>query len=143
MRKELTKKGKDAVKKIMDKLYSLSEKVEDEYDIMELVEDNIRDIFKCNLDCSTCSSKEQGECMQTFKKANLYLLRKLYLDEVLLKEFTQDILDMIDLVAETRNVLETERTATDKESREMYKKRFDEIKERNKNDEIKARSFYS
>jgi len=142
MRKEMTKIGKDAVKKIMDKLYALSEKVEDEYDIMELIEDNIRDIFACNLDCSTCSSKEQGECMQTFKKANLYLLRKLYLDEVLLKEFTQDILEMIDLVAETRNVLETEKTATDKESKEMYKKRFEEVKEKNRVKEKKGYGFY-
>lgn len=133
MRKEMSKAGKEGVKKIMDKLYTLSDKVEDEYDIMELIEDNIRDIFACNLDCATCSSKEQGECMQTFKKANLYLLRKLYLDEVLLKEFTQDILDMIELVAETRDVLETEKTTTEKESREMYKKRFDEIREKAKN----------
>ena len=132
MRKEMSKAGKAGVKKIMDKLYALSSKVEDEYDIMELIEDNIKDIFSCNLDCSTCSTKEQGNCMQPFKKANLYLLRKLYLDEVLLKEFTQDILDMIDLVAETRDVLETEKTATEKESREMYKKRFDEIREKSK-----------
>ena len=39
---------------------------------------------------------------------------------------------MIDLVAETRDVLETEKTATEKESREMYKKRFDEIREKSK-----------
>ena len=142
MRKELTSEGKSRVKKIMEKLYTLSQSVDEEFDIMELVEDSIRDIFKCNLDCATCTPREQGECMQSFRKTNLYLLRKLYLDEVLLKEFTQDILDMIELVAETRNVLETEKTATENENKEKYKKRFDEIKERNKDDEEKAHRFY-
>lgn len=135
MRKELTAKGKKIVKDIMDKLYTLSESVEEEFDLMELIEDNIRDLFKCDLDCSTCTRKEQGECMQAFKKANIYLLRKLYLDEVLLKEFTEDILKMIDLVAETRNVLETEKTATEKEKEEAYKERYDEISKKNKNEE--------
>ena len=142
MKKDLSKFGKEAVKKIMDKLYTLSEKVEDEYDIMELVEDNIRDIFECDLDCSTCSREEQGKCMQNFKKANLYLLRKLYLDEVLLKEFTQDILEMIDLVAETRNVLELEKKTIENETKEKYRKRFEEIKKRTRNTGSKGYEFY-
>jgi hypothetical protein len=142
MRKELTVEGKARVKKIMEKLYTLSQSIEEEFDIMELVEDSIRDIFKCNLDCATCSSAEQGECMQSFRKTNLYLLRKLYLDEVLLKEFTQDILDMINLVAETRNVLETEKTATENETKENYKKKFEEIKKKSEEEGVKEIGFY-
>ena len=142
MRKKLSPKGKEAIKRIKEKLYEYSEKIEEEYDIMELIEDNIREIFECDLDCGTCSRQEQGECMQTFKKANLYFLRKLYLDEVKLKEFTQDILHMIDLVAETRGVLQKEKDEMLDNKKNKYKDRFEKAREKQKIKERKGYDFY-
>ena len=130
----------EALKKIKEKIYSYSETIREEYDIMELVEDNIKDIFNCDLNCSTCSREEQGQCMQSFKKANLYFLRKLYLDETKLMEFSQNILEMIELVEETRNILERDKTKRLKDSKDKYKNRFEEARKKHQKDEIP--SFY-
>jgi hypothetical protein len=130
MRKELSPKKKEAIERIKAKIYSYSEQIHEEYDIMELIEDNIKEIFACDLDCSTCTAKEQGQCMQAFKKANLYFLRKLYLDETTLLEFTNNIRDMIDLVLEIKEELKKSKDEAKNERKEKFKKRFEEVKQR-------------
>jgi len=62
---------------LYDKLVKISESIEEEFDMMELIEDEIKDLFRCDLNCWTCSHEEQGKCMQKFKKANLYWIRKI------------------------------------------------------------------
>lgn len=63
----------------------------EEFDLIEAIEDNIKDIFSCDLDCSTCSRVEFGECMQTFKKANLYWIRKAVQNEFVFKNIAEKL----------------------------------------------------
>jgi len=142
MRKKRTKDMEESVKKLKAKIYSYSEDIQDEFDIMELIEDNIREVFECDLECTTCTREEQGECMQSWKKANLYFLRKLYLDETKLVEFTENIKEMINLVVETKKILEDDKKNQEDETKGKYKSRFEEIRERNRVKPSKGYSDY-
>ena len=62
---------------LIEKITKLSEDIREEFDMMEVIEDEIKDLFSCDLNCKTCSVEEQGQCLQNFKKANIYWLRKI------------------------------------------------------------------
>jgi len=132
MKKKESSSKEDYVKRLTKKILSYSENIEEEYDIMELIEDNISEVFDCDSNCSTCSERERGECMQNWKKANLYFLRKLHLDETKLLEFTRNIQEMIDLVVESRDSLKEEKEQRERETKEKFKSKFKEAHERNK-----------
>lgn len=93
MRNELMKyKGKKREEKsqeLIKKIGELADDIREEYDMMELVEDSIKDIFKCDLDCSTCTPEDQGTCLGNFKKANLFWLRKIRQDEEILMNIVE------------------------------------------------------
>lgn len=133
MKKETTAENENLINKLTDKLNSYSNSIAEEYDIMMLIEESIRDVFSCDLDCSTCTPKEQGQCMQAWKKANLYLLRKMALDETKLMEFTNNILEMINLVQQTNDFLNNQKKGLEDETKDKYKKRFENIKNKKKN----------
>ncbi len=77
--------------KLNNEILKLRDSVLEEFDMIELIEDSIKDVFDCDLNCATCSREEQGKCMQGFKKANLYWLRKIAQDEEMLKEVVDKI----------------------------------------------------
>jgi hypothetical protein len=86
--------------KLLEKIQTLADDAREEYDMIELVEDSIRDVFKCSLNCKDCSKIEQGTCMQNFKKANLYWLRKIVQDEKYLKDCVDKMYDMKEALEE-------------------------------------------
>ena len=93
-------KNKDNVEKEHEKLnkqiLQLRDSALEEFDMLELVEDSIKDVFDCDLNCVTCSRIEQGKCMQSFKKGNIYWLRKIAQDEWMIK----DIVEKLDVMRE-------------------------------------------
>ena len=105
----------------------------EEFDLIEVIGDNIKDIFSCDLDCSTCSREEMGHCMQTFNKGNLYWIRKAVQYEFLLK----NIAEKFGIIAE--GLLKAVRTLNDvKDGNEM-----EEIEELIKEKGIDNSGFYS
>lgn len=86
MRKQLDEERSE---KLHDKMISISASISEEFDILETVEDDIKDMFSCDMDCVTCTEEERGICMQTFKKANLYWIRKIAQDERMLESVVQ------------------------------------------------------
>lgn len=89
---------------LTDKLLKLSRDVAEEFDMMELIEDEIKDLFRCDLNCVTCTREEQGKCLQSFKKANLYWLRKIVQDEVFLKDIVGQMEEMKDTIVELADI---------------------------------------
>lgn len=116
--------------KLQNKISELCEDVREEFDILELIQDSIKEIFDCDLDCSTCSTKEQGKCMQDFKVGNLLLLRKLQQDEYIILDFIQNVEDIIHLVKDWKQALDAEKDEAENKSKNKYKDRFNEIKRR-------------
>jgi len=112
--------------KLMKKITELRDNILEEYDMMELIEDSIKDIFNCNLDCSTCTREEQGKCMQNFKKANLYWLRKIAQDEKILIDIVEKMVEMKDalfeLVKKTKRILFEANDEKIKKHKEIVKK---------------------
>lgn len=97
------KKIEDSIKeyeKINIKILELRDNVLEEFDMLELVEDSIKDIFSCNLNCATCTREEQGKCMQSFKKANIYWIRKIAQDEWMIKDIVEKIDGMREALVE-------------------------------------------
>jgi hypothetical protein len=86
-------------------MMKLSESIEEEFDMMELIEDEIKDLFACDLNCVTCSDEDRGECMQKFKKANLYWIRKVVQDERMIKEVADKMNEMKENLLELADAL--------------------------------------
>jgi hypothetical protein len=102
----MKKKSKESIpkrKKLMEKIIELKDSILEEFDMMELIEDSIKDVFECNLECSTCSTEEQGHCMQNFKKANLYWIRKIVQDERMIKDIVVQLDEMVIGVSDLYN----------------------------------------
>lgn len=45
-------------KKLNEKILKLRDSVLEEFDLIELIEDSIKEIFDCDLNCVTCSREE-------------------------------------------------------------------------------------
>lgn len=118
--------NKEVNTSLTDKLMKLSRDVAEEFDMMELIEDEIKDLFHCDLNCVTCTHEEQGKCLQNFKKANLYWLRKIVQDEEFLKDIVDQMLEMKETIIELADALKVSlqmaKTKTD------YKKKLQENK---------------
>jgi len=113
-KEESDKKQQDLNEKILE----LRDSVLEEFDMIELIEDSIKDVFDCDLNCATCSREEQGKCMQGFKKANLYWLRKIAQDEHMLKDIVEKLDGMREtlqqMMKETTKYVEQHRTPDEK-----------------------------
>ena len=98
----LTKKGKEKrrenIVELTNKLTNIEDNFEKIFDLEEAIEDNLKDLFECDSDCSTCSLEDLKLCHQHFRKANLFWIGRFrYYDEVLfesikyLVEFIQNM----------------------------------------------------
>lgn len=114
--------------------------VREEFDMLEVIQDSIKEVFDCDLDCKTCSSEEQGQCMQAFKVGNLLLLRKLQQDEYIILDFIQNVEDIMNLTTEWKDALDQEQKERELKAKKVYRKGFEKIRE-NKN-KIEDESFY-
>jgi hypothetical protein len=99
MKKE-TEESKKKKVKLINVIIELRDNILEEYDMMELVEDSIKYAFQCDLDCATCSTQEQGICLQNFKKGNLFWLRKIAQDEAFIKDIVVKLDDMVTLITD-------------------------------------------
>jgi len=79
--KRLTKKGKDEfVTKMNDlqlKLTDLENNWEKIYDLEETINDNIKSLFECDAECTSCTIKDVKACLLNFRKANVFYLGKI------------------------------------------------------------------
>jgi len=119
---------------LIEKITKLSEDIREEFDMMEVIEDEIKDLFSCDLNCKTCSVEEQGQCLQNFKKANIYWLRKIVQDEVFLKDIVEKMEEMRDNLFELAEAL--------KISLELAKKRNDLNERMKKKMDIRRQQMY-
>jgi len=134
----MRKKGKKLeraeveLKKLSDKIVGLRDSVLEEFDLIELIEDSIKDVFSCDLNCATCTREEQGKCLQNFKVGNLMWLRKIAQDEW----FIKDIVGKIDIMREAL-VEMMEKTkeyyGSKVDSSKIYEEHKDRIKDKLKN----------
>ena len=115
--------------KLNDKILELRDNILEEFDLLELVEDSIKDVFACNLNCVTCSSIERGKCMQGFKKANLFWLRKIAQDEWMIKDIVQKMDEMRQALVEMME-MQKEYYTTGKLSSDKFKERKDQVKKK-------------
>jgi len=118
--------------KLNDKILELRDNILEEFDLLELVEDSIKDVFACNLNCVTCSSIERGKCMQGFKKANLFWLRKIAQDEWMIK----DVVEKMDIMRQALvDMMEAQKEyySGQSTSASNLKQRKDQIKNKLKN----------
>ena len=116
---------------LTEKLMKLSRDVAEEFDMIELIEDEIKDLFQCDLNCATCSRVEQGKCLQSFKKANLYWLRKIVQDETFLKDIVGQMEEMKETIVELAGVFKVNLKIA--KSKTDYKKRAEEKKREPRN----------
>ena len=142
----MKKKGKNKEqseiehKKLNEKILELSNSVLEEFDMLELVEDSIKDVFDCNLNCATCSNDERGKCMQSFKKANIFWLRKIAQDEWMIKDIVEKMDEMRQALAEMME-MQKEYNTNNSLTTDKLKKRKDQIKNKIKNKH--GYNFYS
>jgi len=128
--KKKNKKLDDSIieyEKLSIKIIELRDNVLEEFDMLELVEDSIKDIFDCDLNCVTCSNDERGKCMQNFKKANLYWIRKIAQDEWMIKDIVEKMDEMRHSLAEMMEA-QKEYNNTNKLTSDKLKERKEQIK---------------
>ncbi len=135
----MKKKGKEKEQskkeheKLNNKILELRDSILEEFDMLELVEDSIKDVFDCNLNCVTCSNEERGKCMQSFKKANIFWLRKIAQDEWMIKDIVIKMDEMREVLSEMMEAQKQYNTNNPLSS-DKLKKRKDQIKNGMKND---------
>ena len=109
--RRLTKKGREKLREKVGqfrwKLTEIENKYENIYDLEEAIHDNLKAIFACDADCSTCSIEDLKICHQEFRKANIFWVQKLrYYDEILLDyieyliKFSQELFKLIEVADE-------------------------------------------
>jgi len=79
--KRLTKKGKD---ELVTRMYELQLKFTDiennwekVYDLEETINDNLKTLFECNAECTSCDINDVKACLLNFRKANVFYLGKI------------------------------------------------------------------
>lgn len=79
--KRLTEKGKhDFVKRTYElqlKLTDIENNWEKILDLEEAINDNIKKLFECNADCTSCTGEDRAACLLNFRKANVFFLAKI------------------------------------------------------------------
>ena len=142
MKKKGQKKEQSIIdhKKLNEKILELRDSVLEEFDMLELVEDSIKDVFDCNLNCVTCSNEERGKCLQSFKKANIYWLRKIAQDEWMIKDIVIKIDSMREVLVEMMEA-QKQYNASHALDPDKLKEHKDQIKRKTKDKH--GYSFYS
>ena len=79
--KRLTEKGKDNFAKRMYDLQLKFTDIENNwekiYDLEETINDNLKSLFECNAECTSCNEKDRAICLLNFRKANVFYLGKI------------------------------------------------------------------
>lgn len=79
--KRLTSKGKDKLVKTMYELQLKFTDIENNwekiYDLEETINDNLKSLFECNAECTSCNEKDRAACLLNFRKANVFYLGKI------------------------------------------------------------------
>ena len=73
----------------MDEVTKKKDKFTQEFDFFDAINDEIKSLFECNGDCSTCSVEDVKHCLQNFRVANVYLVKKLKLYDQGLEKFME------------------------------------------------------
>ena len=144
MRKPIDEKKS---KKLHDRMMEISSNIREEFDCLEAVEDHIKDIFSCDLDCVTCTEDERALCMQTFKKANFFWIRKIIQDEEMLEGIVEKMDEYRELLATATRVLRDEFNAScddeDESDGDLVRTKNIDFDERRKNVESGLKRLYS
>lgn len=72
-------KKKEIQKKIVDKINEITQlkkSYSENLDVFEAVNDEMKDIFECDLDCSTCGIDDRGKCLQSFRLGNVFFQKQ-------------------------------------------------------------------
>jgi len=113
MRKEVDEKKSE---KLHEKLIKLATTIGEEFDILEAIEDNIKDAFHCDMECITCTEDERAICMQTFKKANLFWIRKIAQDERMLHDIVEKMDEYRELLKRATDFIKKNYPVNDNEN---------------------------
>jgi len=144
MRKQLDEMK---ARKLHDKMLSISDSISEEFDILETVEDNIKDIFSCDMNCETCTDTERAICMQTFKKANLYWIRKIAQDERMLESVVQKMDEYRELLTEAtafiRDNIDIKKDESDETEDVLKRPKILDYNKRRKEVQDKIKDLYS
>lgn len=77
----LSKEGQDKLRLIMirtiNRLVKSQENFDKEFDFFDALNDEIMDCFECNLHCDSCTEIDRANCLENFRTANIFLLKKL------------------------------------------------------------------
>ncbi len=66
----------DKINGKINEITSLKKSYEENLDIFDAVNDEMKTLFECDLNCSTCGPDDKGSCMQNFRLANVFLQRQ-------------------------------------------------------------------
>jgi len=113
--------------KLLNKITELKDSIMEEYDMLELIDDSIKDVFSCDFDCSTCSEKERGTCLHNFKKANLYWIRKVSVEEEQLRKIVEQMDEMKEILSDAIKKAKKYKKIRDEKE---YEEHTDTIKEK-------------
>ena len=128
-KKTLTKEEEKTIKQnILNVITKVKKTYEENLDVFEAVNDHLKDIFECNLDCNTCSEEEWKECLQRFKEGNVFWIIKIREMEYMIKNMIDPILYFVDSMQDLFNKLGI-KWATDKDGRFEEEDEYEEDEE--------------
>lgn len=96
---EMSDKDKENLMEVIrERMLDLTEKresLEEEYNCFEEINDQIQDTFECDMKCETCDEVDRARCMQSFRIANVYWIKKLRLYEDYFLKTLETSLDVL------------------------------------------------
>ena len=66
----------DKINAKINEITSLKKTYEENLDIFDAVNDEMKDLFECDLNCTTCDQNDLGNCLQNFRLANVFLQKQ-------------------------------------------------------------------
>ena len=127
-RKKWNKSTDKEKKKIWEKIQNrinnvteLREGYQENLDVFDAVNDKIGDYFECDMDCSTCNCEDRAKCMQGFKLANIFLLKKNRMLLEMYEEYIEGISDVLHGAASIIEELVTEKDEKKTKKKEIEK----------------------
>ncbi len=60
----------------INEITKLKKSYEKNLDIFDAVNDEMKSLFECDANCSTCDKNDIGKCMQNFRLANIFLQKQ-------------------------------------------------------------------
>lgn len=74
--KEKKQSVSDEINVKINEITRLKKSYEENLDIFDAVNDEMKTLLECDADCSTCDKNDIGRCMQNFRLANVFLQRQ-------------------------------------------------------------------